>query len=783
MKKIFMLSFANIRKTKAHTVTLFLMFLIASLLLNAGLLVFNNFGGYFEKLSKELNASDSYYVMPTSLYSDKVDSYLKNNNAILKMQKQNGMVVPSSIPYNGGKRDCDFILYDADTKRDLSKWKFIGEHLAPDANSIYVPYVMSLDGGYKLNDTITMKVKNTELTFTIKGFKDDIFFSSLDTGPLGLYLPHETYEKTAQKLGKEYDSTIVFANLSNKNSQIDTGIKNIIVSDNKASNISVDNAIQSIDLSLIKLSRVMMASMISIMTVVFAAIIAIVCLVVVKFRIGNSIEEDMMKIGSLKAIGYTGKQIIASVILQFSLIALIGSIAGILLSYSTVPMLSSVFAHQSGLNWVQGFDPMVSGITLFSILAVVILVSFFPARRIHKINPITALRGGITTHSFRKNHMPLDKAKGRLPFVFALKSILQNKKQSVMIGLILAFVAFASAFSVVMFYNTTVDTTTFAQTPGIEISDAMVSFNPSSDNTKAVQDIQSRNGVRKVQFIDNVTDEVNGKSVLMFVMDDYSNRETNSIYEGRYPLHDNEVALAGTVASLLQKKIGDTVTIKANGKQADYMVTGLTQGSSMGGLNASIRTDGMKRLNPDYKHQNLHIYLNKGVKSDQFVKDLKTTYEKSTQSIEDMDKEFTQAIGVYTAIISKVGISTFVINIMIVLLVLYFVINSSVIRKKRELGIQKAIGFTTFQLMNQISLSLLPPVTLGVILGCILGITQTNNIMTIAQHSMNIMKASYIITPGWVALVGAAIVLLSYLTSMLITFKIRKISAYALVSE
>lgn len=191
----------------------------------------------------------------------------------------------------------------------------------------------------------------------------------------------------------------------------------------------------------------------------------------------------------------------------------------------------------------------------------------------------------------------------------------------------------------------------------------------------------------------------------------------------------------------------------------------------------------MKKLSPDYKHQQLEIYLNKGVKTDQFVEDLKSTYEKTTSYILDIDKEFEQGMGIYTSIVSKVGVSTLVINIVVVLLVLYFVINSSIIRKKRELGIQKAVGFTTFQLMNQISLSFLPPVTIGVILGCILGITQTNNIMTVAQHSMNIMKASYVITPGWVALVGAAIIVVSYLTSLLITFKIRKISAYALVTE
>ena len=131
----------------------------------------------------------------------------------------------------------------------------------------------------------------------------------------------------------------------------------------------------------------------------------------------------------------------------------------------------------------------------------------------------------------------------------------------------------------------------------------------------------------------------------------------------------------------------------------------------------------------------------------------------------------------------KVGISILVVTVAVVILALYFVINSSVIRRKREPGIQKAIGFTTFQLMNQITLGFFPPVITGVFIGSAVVIMQTNEIMSIAQRSMGIMKANFIITPGWIALFGVAVVIVSYVTSMFITYRIRKISAYALVSE
>lgn len=786
MKKIFLLSFANIRKTKTHTVTLLLLFFIAALLLNAGMLIFANFGSYFETSAKELNASYTYFFVPSKMYSDKVDSFLKDNKEISETQQETGISLSDSIKYNGSDRDLSFMLFDADNDRTLSKWKFVGEHLLVDSESVYLPYIMNVDGGYKLGDTLKIKVKDTELSYKVKGFTEDTFFSSLDTGTMGLYLPHEAFKATSDKLGSDYDTKVVFANVTNKNNKLDSEITDIIKSEvpaNSSGEKNLDYSVQSIDMALIRMSRTLMANMISAMMVAFAVIIAIVCLAVVKFQIGNSIEEDIKKIGSLKAIGYTSRQIISSVVLQFLIIAFFGSVLGILASYLSTPLLSSVFVHQSGLNWQQGFDPVISGIVLLSLLLVVLLVSLLPTRRIHIINPIAALRGGIVTHNFRKNHAPFEKTKGNISFAFALKSILQNKKQSIMIALVLTFVSFASAFSVSMFYNTTVDTTTFAQTPGTEISNAAIGFKPGMDRSDVLEEIKGRKGVRKAQFIDSPSIVVNDKSVMSYVMDDFSQKETISIYEGRYPRHSNEIALAGTLASKLEKSIGDTVTVKANGNSADFVVTGLTQGANMGGLNASLRTDGMLKLNPDYQHDVLFIYLNDGVKSEQFIKDLKPKYENEAAMIVDMDKEFEQGMGIYTSIVSKVGVTILVISIAVVLLVLYFIINSSVIRKRRELGIQKAIGFTTLQLMNQISLGFLPSVTIGVVVGTLLGMTLTNPIMTVVMHSMNIMKANFIITPGWDALVGFIIIAVSYLTAMLTTFKIRKISAYALVSE
>ncbi|MDR7857382.1 FtsX-like permease family protein [Tissierella sp.] len=778
MKKIFMLSFANIRKSKGQAISLFIMFLVAGFLLNAGLLVFINFGNYFEKVAKNLNTSDAYYIVGMNLYNEKIDQYIKDNSNVSEMEKVDSLYAWGTIPYNDSVSEKVFVLYDKDAERNLSRWELVGDHLPTDSMSIYVPYVLKVDGGYKLDDKLEMKIEDTTITFTIKGFIEDVFFSSLDIGILGLYMPHETYENVRDILGNKYKGMVVFTNLVDSEKSLETGIRELIDQDKLTT-----SSVQSMDLSLVKNIRTMMAGMIAVMIVAFSVIIAIVCLIVIRFKISNNIEEDMTKIGSLKAIGYTSKQIIYTIALQFLLIALLGSVAGIGISYITIPVYSKIFESQSGLFWVQGFDSIISSVALSVVLLSVVIVTLISALRIRRLHPIVALRGGIITHNFTKSYFPLDRSKGNLNTNLAFKSIFQNIKQSLMIVVILTAVSFASTFAVMMFYNSVINTKAFSEVPGVELSNVIVVLDHNTNNEKMVKDIESLKDVRKVQFLDQTIVKINNNTTAAAVMDDYSKKETNSVYEGRYPIHSNEVVLSGELAEKLEKNIGDTVILGFDNREEEFMVTGLSQGMNMGPLKVTMRYDGIIKLNPNFKQENLQIYLNKDVNTVEFINKLKDSYGDLAMTLIDVDESMEQGMGVYITIVSKVGFAILVITIAIVIFVLYLIISSAIIRRKRELGIQKALGFTTLQLMNQISIGFMPPIIMGVIIGTIGGMTQGNGVMSIGMKAMSVMKPNFIVNKLWTISFSIAIVIVSYLTSMLITYSIRKISAYELISE
>lgn len=754
------------------------MFLVVSFLLNSGLLVFIDFGGYFETITKELNTSDAYYLIGMNQFNRKIDQYILNNPNIKKSEKLEVIYTPAAITYNGSKLEMAVVMQDMNKNHTLSKWKYIGKHLDGDTMAVYVPYVLNVDGGYKLNDRLDINIGDKTISFVIKGFIEDGYFSTLDFGALGIYMSNETMGRVEEILGDKYKASLVYANLNQINISHEAEIRELLVNDNVAG-----GSILSADLPLVKQARTMMASMTAFMMVAFSVVITIVSLIVIRFQINNDIEDDMGKIGSLKAMGYTGKQIILSIILYFLQISVLGGLIGIAISYFSIPIYSPIFESQSGIKWVQGFDGLISSMVLLGILLAVIVVSFVSALPINKLHPILALRGGIVTHNFKKNYFPLDTSTARPLVTLALKSIFQNLKQSLMLLIILIGVTFANTFAVVMYYNSTIDTGAFSEVPGFELANISATVSQNEDSRLMLETLGGLTGVGKAQYLDNTMVRINDIDVVTLVMDDYSKKETNNIYEGRYPIHGNEISISGTLSERLNKGIGDTLLVNSGDKNGEYLVTGLTQGMNLGLLKVFVTTGGILRLNPGFKQEDMQIYLNKGIDTGRFAEELKKLHKDSLEAVLDIDKNMEQHMGVYSSIISKVGLAILLITILVVVFVLHLVINSIIIRRKRELGIQKSMGFTTFQLMNQVSLSLMIPVSIGVFIGSIIGMTQVNRLMSTVQKPMGIMKTNFIVNTFWITCFSLVLLIVSYMTSIFVTYRIRKISAYELVTE
>ena len=793
MSKYFLHVSASIRKTKSATLTLLIMFFISGLLLNSGLLVFINYGNHFNKLTEELETSNVYFSMVEDLYIDEVKNVFINDSNIKEMEEQDGLVLFSEISFKNKDQEFRALFLNANKNRSISKWRFVGKHLPEEDMSIYIPDIFKAVSGYQLEDEFKINYidintdEEKSLIFKIKGYIEDIYFSSIDLMYLGLYVPDNTYDLIKETLDSNIIKTkIIFANVEDINLAATT-MNNIndYLEINHQELMTVSNKLSfhTLDLELVRMVRCLMASMVSIMMVVFAIIVVIVCLLVVRFRIINNVEEDSIKIGSLKATGYTSKEIIVSILLQFLLIAGVGCILGVITSYLTLPAVSLVFEQQSGLKWEQGFDIIITTITVIAIQTIVALVSYLAARKINCLTVINALRGEVSVEAYKSNCLPLEKTNSKITIALAFKGLLQNMKQNLMIIVISIAVAFFGVFGIIMFYNTTIDTTAFAEVPGVELANVLAILNLDDDEL-IVNMINELDGVRKTLFIDERKAYVDGVSVNAYIMEDFSLKETKKVYVGHYPYNHGEIAIAGILADRINKSIGDTITLQVGENEKDFVVVGLISGAAMGGFNISILRDDYLTVDTSFKKSYLNIYLKKDYSSKEFIKYLEKELDDEYLLMSvDMDANLEEGMSVYLNIVIAMGIVMLVITLLVITLVLYFIISSSIIRKKKALGIQKAFGFTTFNLMIQYTIIFIIPIIIGVFIGGISGYFITNPFLTLVMRDMGVYDPGFIIDSLWALSLCLFIIIFSCLLSLLITWRIRKISAYALVTE
>ena len=121
-------------------------------------------------------------------------------------------------------------------------------------------------------------------------------------------------------------------------------------------------------------------------------------------------------------------------------------------------------------------------------------------------------------------------------------------------------------------------------------------------------------------------------------------------YEGRDPIHDNEIAIGNAVAKEKNLSVGDTINISYNGEEKEYLVCGLIQAVNYNGDACELSTNGLKRINKDFERENLYVYLENNDEVEDFIDQVMEEYKGQIVSyINDVDS-VKSAMDVFTSI-------------------------------------------------------------------------------------------------------------------------------------
>lgn len=772
MRKLFIIARSNMRKAKGQTVAIVVLILIAALMLNLWLMLSMDYRKNFERYHDKLNAEhvtlavDDKDGTARSFLTEK----LEGDGRVKEYLLSDCMHMVGSFPYNGGMMNGEFVFLDKQT----STARAIGKvEIVEDGNfqsGVYLPMLYKTDE-IKVGKTVEISIGSHTVDYTVCGFFNSVMMGSHNCAITQIILTEDKYGELAE-LNYAPEATLCSVRLNSVSDNLN------FEADLKA---AVSKAFPNVRMTsncydIVSQSRYIAQGITSSIMCVMAFLVLLIALVVIVSNIINYIQVNIKNLGALKAVGYTSRQLVCSLLLQFLGLTLVTAIVGTALSYAIFPAINKMMIAQTGIPYAIRFLPLPILISVAILGAAVAVAVLLASLKMRRIEPIVALRSGVQTHNFKKNRVPLERTKAPVNFALALKTTLSGVKHNITMGITMLVLSLIVVFSGLMTENVIVDMKPFLDLIVGETADSCINVETEvEDEFKLVLKDDGR--VEKYYLYNSLNvSHAGGAELMATICDDFTEVNNQSvIYKGEFPEWDNEIAIAGKYAKENGFKVGDQIEITANGKTEKYLISGLTQITNNLGRDCLLTREGYEKLG-ELSNVSYYINLKDGTDIDAFNAEMKTRFEGYVNAVINVDTTIQGAASVYVSLMTIIVIAILVLSVIIIAFVLYLLVRTMLNNKKRDYGILKSLGFTTKQLVVQTALSFMPAIIISTVVGIIISCVAINPLMSLFLSSMGIMKCTFEIPYLFVTLSGVGLILLSFGIACLLSLKIKKIA-------
>ena len=772
---------ANFRKDMSHMVSFLLIVILSSFMMQIGLMLVSGYNSQFERKVEELNSPDLmvYFATFDQEERDSIIDYISSLPEVDSYELVPATYLQTEIVRDDIDPDNKNAMDNVNGTYGYAAYGEWGEIDRPQFVDLYgdivdEPIYMSrlynqeiFKGAYGLGDEITLKINGRERTFTVAGFYESISLYEI------FYIDPVTLSEINSENTRPIDQIVI---------QLADGV-DIDEEYNKICNEfdSRDIASGVNSINELKLMYTQMINIISVFFCAFAIIITMVVLIVIYFRITNSIEQNITNIGALKALGYTAHQIRTAHILEFVITAGIGCVISTGLIYLIISPLEVALRSIAYMSWEHPFDPVSLIITLIVIIGSSFLVALKSTSSIKSLDPVIALRFGLKSHTFKRNVVSLETSSGPLVWLMALKSSFAAKKQNILVTVVMSAIGISLAMAVFVGYNIGVKPVNLQKILTDNYSDIWVSVN----DDDPIYEISDLPYVTDVWWKDSFSAAYEGNSVQIEVAEDWNSIPDVNLLEGRLPQYDDEIVIGKKLSENRGIMIGDMIVLTSGTSNFEYTVTGFGQGTENYGLFVMMNEDGAKHLG--YECFKGSIYVN--VENSDPVK--------ATKVVESIEDVFGDRLRVYLNTCTELAngddpiitlsrvicIVLVIVSVMVIWLTMMLLIKTIIIKNQKELGIKKALGFTSNQLRTELSLSLMPAITAGISIGAVVGILNANGFLTILLSAFGVSKSNMVADPWMFISVIIFGVIISYILVYALSRRIKKISAYSLITE
>ena len=567
-------------------------------------------------------------------------------------------------------------------------------HLQDD--EIGMPAFLMDKNDLKVGDKVRISLNGRDKTFTLKTVVKDAAFGNDMVGMSRIFMNSDMY-KEFKKTGSEQTYALYFINVSS--------ISEFTEAQNLQSFPSVLNTVSRSMYSMIYSFDLILAALL----ILVGICMILIALLVLRFTLLFTMEEEYREIGIMKAIGLRDKAIRRLYLVKYTFLVSSGAFLGLLIS---VP-ISCIMVAGVSVNMIMEDSGVNFFVNILCTLLIIFLVMLFCmncTRKLSRITAISAIRGGHSGESFAKaSALYLFKQKYlRVPAYLGINDMLTHLKRYALL-----LVTFCISFVLITIPLNTINT--------MQSSEMASKFTVNTDSAVYIKKIegkqdsayrnsaQLKKGMQRVEremkekgydaeltassiyFLPFHAPGKKGNTKIMSLQIQGRNTEYLDYLEGSAPVLENEIAFSRLILEDNNWHIGDRIEADLNGETYKFIITGsyadYMQLGSSARLNAKL----------DLSKVDMFEYWNVNVdmKTDKSQTELKDTLQKQFPDYEwyTAQEIVDRNIGGIQESLSELLIPMTAMLCAVIMLITLLMEKLFIVHEKGEIAMMKSIGF------------------------------------------------------------------------------------------
>ena len=835
--KICRLSLFNLKRNKREAAAIVFLTFVTSFLMAVFAVSITQINSAFDRAFEETGSADVILLFQADKYRDIYCDILEKEYNVTDVRESGVLYGPgaSAISKKGESIAYNLIFATESTERKIENFKkqnaLSDDEIEKLSHPVWLPQYFEITGGYAPGETFTLVSGGREYPFIIAGFYSAGLYNSnsmlkciiTDDDMALLSAVYKEYRMIAFDTEREFSHEEYYEKCSEKSSE---NVSSIVIAFDKDTERLVETVFLNVFLY---------------MSVFLSVVTMISALFLILHKISKDIEEQMVQIGVLEALGYTSRELSLSYILEYILTGGVGVVIGGIAAAAFSPIMDTLARGMMNRDVHTEVDILRIFIVVISIIALVALFALSRAARVKKLPPVVAFRKGIKTHHFGKNILPLEKMRRSINIRLAFKGIFNDLRSNIGMGVCIIAAGVAVMFSVYTFDFFKSGYDGLMGVMGMEFSDISILMMNGVNGEKFCDEIRKFPEVEKV-LLTRATEnyvEIKGSKYGMIgavcvSYADFSLTDNIRLKTGRFPEYDNEIMISAKREETENRHIGDSIIIKGDVCEKSYIITGIVTAMNNNSMSVYMTDDGYLRIRPNDRPNTVEITLKDEKDRPAFTDKLTAlygasakdmAYEQSVQGsleerirakadekmavlisqygVTDVDyavrigdtvisgnssrfvikeissmKDFAKSQMEPIAAVTKTLSFWAVIFISVVVAVILGIIAvSAVKRQRREFGIMKSMGYTSRELMIQLTLRILPVTILSSCIAAVLSVW--------VQRTFWMVVFGVQIPENLPLIIGtaAALVLFCLSVTYISAGSIRKISVTELMTE